>query len=303
MVRDRVAHRLGRHLGDHHAEAVEVGVDHAGRAARTRGRRRDACATGGWHGRGRGWRCGRAGGTRPSCTARWWRRPRAWCWCRARRRSLGTPAALSNGASSGKPGASAGACDATIGVPSASSTSPTAFTTTSAPTTTSPSRADAVPIPPVRAVLAAAPLGDARAPPGADPSGRERRRRGSKAAASAARPSSAPGAFVARDHEVEDRGGGHDRHRTATRREPPALLGERAHTPSAVASPNAEPPVSTIASTCSTRGERIEHRGLARRRRAAADLDRARPCRAGTPRRSRRWPRRSSARRAHRGRR
>ena len=32
MVRDRVAHRRGRHVGDHHPEPVEVGVDHAGRA-------------------------------------------------------------------------------------------------------------------------------------------------------------------------------------------------------------------------------------------------------------------------------
>ena len=82
MVRDRIADRLGRHLGDHHPQAVEVRVDRAGRAARTRGRRRGGCATGGWRAPGRGARCGPADGTRPSSTGRWWRRPPAWCWSR-----------------------------------------------------------------------------------------------------------------------------------------------------------------------------------------------------------------------------
>ena len=41
-------------------------------------------------------------------------------------------------------------------------------------------------------------------------------------------------------------------------------------TPSAVASPNAEPPVSTTASTCVDDAPRLEQRELARRRRAAA---------------------------------
>ena len=46
-------------------------------------------------------------------------------------------------------------------------------------------------------------------------------------------------------------------------------------TPSAVASPNAEPPVSTTASTCSTSFVGVEQRGLTRRRRTAAHLARA----------------------------
>src|SRR5207248_7127684 len=32
MVRDRIPHRRGRHLGDQHAESVKLGVDGAGRA-------------------------------------------------------------------------------------------------------------------------------------------------------------------------------------------------------------------------------------------------------------------------------
>ena len=164
MVRDRIADRLGRHLGDHHAQAIEVGVDRAGRAGerevavvtgvRRVDRTRQAVVA----------RCGPADGTRPSSTGRWWRRPPAWCWSRA-------PTARRSGRErgSGKPGTSGGALGADEQRCRRSATmSPTAFTTTSAPTTTSPS--------PCRRAAEAARGAVLGAPPLRDPSRRGRHR-------------------------------------------------------------------------------------------------------------------------------
>ena len=90
----------------------------------------------------------------------------AWCWS-------APDASSSKGAGSGKPGASGGAPEPTSRPPSLPTMSPTAFTTAIAPTTTSPSRADALPRPPVRAVLGAPPLGHRGAAARTDPTRRE----------------------------------------------------------------------------------------------------------------------------------
>ena len=290
---------------DHHAEAVEVRVDHAGGA-----RERDVAVV------ARVRRVDGAGeavvGAPGEQVALDLRAPGVGGDHHQRgvgavvgpvRRPI-SAAGVSNGASSGKPGTSAGACEATRGVPSGSSTSPTAFTTTSAATTTSPSRADAVPIPPVVPCSPPRHFATVAPRPAPDPSGGERRRVGLERQRRARRD-------PRRRRAVR-------RPRPRGRRSPPRARSAPDH--HAWGSPR---PCSASALHDAVGGreperrsagehdrvdvldggERIEHRGLPRRRRAAADLAPSRRSRAGTPRRSRRWRRRSSARRARRGRR
>ena len=134
------------------------------------------------------------------------------------------------------------------------------------------------------------PPGDrARARATSRPSRRARRRpgpvanavaAGSCAAASAAQPSSGAGPLAAGVDEVEDRGRGHDRHRPtdASGSRGPARRGA-CITPSAAARPNAEPPASTTASTCSTvaAGRATRSRASRARRRGSPPTRRCPP--------------------------
>ena len=192
------------------------------------------------------------------------------------------PPASSNGAGSGKPGHVGRRLRAGEQACRRRDTSPTALTTTSAATTTSPSRADAVPSPPVRAVLGAAPLRRRCAPrPAPTRPVASGGASGSSAAASAARPSSGAGTLVARDHEVEDRRRRHDRHRATAVGKPAALLGERPHHAVGGGEPERRPAGEHDRVDVLDRGERVEHRGLARRRRARRGSRPTRRCSGG----------------------
>ena len=270
MVRDRVAHRRRRHLGDHDAQPVEMGVDGAGRA-----HERDVAVVASVR------RVDGAGepvvGAAGEEVALDLRAARVGGDDRDRGVGAGLEGVTLERRLLGEAGSVGGARDATIGVPSASDTSPTALTTTSAPTTTSPSRAEALPIPPVlpcsppRHLATLAPLPAPTRPVASSDAG------GSNAAAERGASLVGPRALVTRDHQVEDRGGGHDGHRAATRREPATLLRERAH--HAVGAGQAERGAAGEHHRVDVldRGQWIEDRGLAGGRRApriSTDADR-----------------------------
>ena len=301
MVRDRVAHRRGRDVGDHHPEPVEVGVDLPVAHANARSPSWRVCD--GWIARARPWwRCGRAGGTRPWCSVALvattasvvlvaWR-------CRP------SPEGVSNGASSGKPGASAGALR---GRRSACRRPRRRRRPRSPRPARRPRRhrraRDALPTPPV---LPCSPprhlptLAPRPAPTRPVANGAS----AASAAASAARPSSGPGRSSPATTRSKIAAAGTIGTGPPRGGEPAALLGERAH--HAVGGGEPE------------RGSAGEHdrvdvldggeRDRAPRSRVwpgappriSTDADRARE---GARPRSRRWPRPSSARRGHRGRR
>ncbi len=124
------------------------------------------------------------------------------------------------------------------------------------------------------AVLGTPPLRHPSPAAGADAPGREDGggilRRGERGAALLG-----PRAQAAGRDEVEDRRGRHDGHRPAQRREAAALLGERLHHAVGGGEPERRPAGEHDRVDVLDGGERVEHRGLARRGRAAADLDRA----------------------------
>ncbi len=125
------------------------------------------------------------------------------------------------------------------------------------------------------AVFPPAPLRDARPPAGAHPSGGERRRVRIEGSGVRGPTLVGTGTFVARDHEVEDRRRRDDRYRTTASGEAAPEFGERAHDPVGGREPECRSAGEHDGIDVLDAGEGIEHRGLPRRRRAAADLDRA----------------------------
>ena len=215
-------------------------------------------------GAGRRARSGRAGGTPAFEHARRWRRRRAWC---ARPRSKGS--------GSGKPAAVGGRGRARRAPePSASITSPIAFTTASAPTVASPTRADAMPRPPGTRVLRAAPLPDGRA------AARRRPARSATrlAAASAARPRPRPpprrGARRPTRRGRRSRRSGRSGPGRPRVGKPRPCSSRHAHDAVGRREPERRPAGEHDRVDVLDELRRVEQRGLARRRRAAAHLAR-----------------------------
>ena len=292
FARDRRPHRLGRHLGRHDPQAVEVRVDRAGGD-----REREVAVVAGVRRVDRpGQAVVRALGEQVALDFV----HRALVATTHQRRVL---AVLERRAAPGSRARSGGAVDPASTAPSSPTTSPTAFTTASAPTTTSPSRrarrCRARPAPRARRPATCRRVAPRPAPtrPVASVGRRLAPRR------SAAAPSRARALAVAtrRGRRSPPRARSAPGRRASGSRGPARRA--RCITPSAAASPNAEPPLKhdrVDVLDGARRLEQRESRGSPARRRGPRP---SRPCPAGAPPRSRRCRRRSSARRARRGRR
>ena len=282
--------RRGRHFGRQHPHAVEVGLDGAGGE-----RERDVAVVTGVRrmdrpGQSVVRRSGTADGTGASCRRTFVTTTARWCCLQPRTAPVRESRATS-----------LGALDPASTVPSAATMSPTELTTTR--------RADHGVAVTRRWRCRARRIGRIRRPatsrrraPVPAPTRPVVASAGSAwAAASAARPSSGTGreplprAHVARAASASSTFGRSGRSKSAAagtigtgppRVGKPRPWSAKARiTPSAVANPNADPPDSTTASTCSTVQPGIEQRGLPGRRAPRRAPRRTRRCSGGTTRR------------------